>query len=318
MVAHELGEWARQCIRRTTESRAILRLSLKIAAKAIIAYLAGRIGLDKALESIRHDLQELGKEESSLLKALFLPVDTLPWIAAVPASAHPFHPLGKDESWYQIEFEAAQAYGARFIPPTACVRTVSGFPCVRPADSLVLFGSQVSNVAARRILDKPWEVPCLEAVGERCDWKARLHWNIYTPQDAPIRTIIEYGKLWKSKGHQVVVRGGEVLQSSYDKMEHQLDDFLLVTRLPRYWRGPNEKAMVIIFAGLHGAGTQASRSLLLNPPMDELQKIISKIGHVPFYQALFYVECMSDKVGEVRPKKIVLIDASPLEIIGRQ
>lgn len=316
MVAHELGEWARQCIRKTTESRALLRL--KIATNAIIAYLASRIGLDKALESIRHDLQELEKEETSLLEALFLPMDMLPWIAAVPASAHPFHPLGKDETWYQIEFEAAQAYSARFTPPIASVRTVSGFPHVRPADSLVLFGSQVSNVAARRILGKPWELPRLEAVGEKRDWKAGLHWNIYTPQDAPIRTIIEYGKLWKSKGHQVVARGGEVFQSSYDKMEHQLDDFLLVTRLPRYWRGLNEKAMVIIFAGLHGGGTRASRSLLLDPPMDELRKMIRKIGYVPFYQALFYVECISDKVGEVQPKKIALIDAKALEIIGGQ
>ena len=30
----------------------------------------------------------------------------------------------------------------------------------------------------------------------------------------------------------------------------------------------------------------------------------------------FHVECISDKLGEVQPKKIMLIDAKALEVIG--
>jgi hypothetical protein len=309
----DLRRWARRSINRVTEHRAALRWT-RLLGQAVVSQAAAWFKIDKILETIEGGRRRYEEEDMSLLESLFLPLDISPWISAVPAADHPFQPLSKGELWYQIEGEAAGAYAETFVWPKASVRFNSKFASIKPSDSLVLFGSQVSNVLVRNILGDPWQRPSFEALGERNDWKAQLHWNIYTPQDAPIREIIEYGIPWKSQGHQLIRQVGKPYESYYGQ-EGQLDDYLLVTRLPRYWRDPNKKAMVIIFAGLHGAGTRASQELLLRPPINELQKVHKKVGSTPFYQALFYVKCVTNDLGEVWPKKITFVDARPIDNI---
>ena len=85
-----------------------------------------------------------------LLKRLFA-TGSSHSVSLSPARNHPFRPLKDNEPAYPIEAECCAAYINAFYKQYS-IREVNGFPNVRPDDSVVIFGSQASNISARAIL----------------------------------------------------------------------------------------------------------------------------------------------------------------------
>jgi hypothetical protein len=255
-------------------------------------------------ESARQE--KIKKTEEALLKNLFCPEGLAPWYALIPANDHPLHPLPEGQDFYPIESEAAASYQDRFSQG-ATVRKVNGNPWSRPDDNLVFFGSQVSNKHARRYLGKSTkQSPTFKIKNPYGQWQAELHWNIHTPQNAPIRKIIQNSEPWNSRGHRIASVYGNL--DSYESIYNpqQQDDYILITRLPRYKQG---NQYIIVFAGLHGAGTRATSKIFEQPPSNVLEKIKQKTSGEPFYQAVLKVTVKPDKAGNLMPDDFIFVDA---------
>jgi len=229
-------------------------------------------------------------------------------IALAPAADHPLEPLPERIKWYEIETNCCAAYTNRFwenLKP----RKVNTYPEIRKDDNIIAFGSSVSNIISRKYLGNPFdEKPLLEIV--QPDWKTNLHWNHFTP-DAEIKMISQYGKEWPSGNHTIVDSSGKIYKSNYTKNKIQLDDYLLVTCLPRYSYG---KQRILIFGGQHGAATSATETIFKYPPQSILEEMDRLLERSPYYQALFHITVEYDESNNIKPKRIEWVKARPLDI----
>jgi hypothetical protein len=189
---------------------------------------------------------------------------------------------------------------------------VSGFPSLHPRDDVVIIGSQVSNLAARVLLGRADQAAPVFHITHG-GWRTELHWNLYTPADAPRTTIREFGGPRESVGHVIHARGNPVPYASERDAARTryLDDYLLITALPRRAGG---KQRALVFSGLHGAGARAIDLILREPPTDLLEEAARQIAGAPYFQILLHLETTPDAQGESFPCCPSLIAARALVV----
>ena len=303
-----LREWGRSALRKRWSRRAWIR-----CVGETLAYVAA----GASIEDLRESWSDKNQEQEQKLLLLLSPASVSQSIGLIPAANHPFLPLPPGE-FYPIERSAAEAFRHCFYRHTRFIKLASGFPQLQPEDDVVLFGSQVSNVDARFYLGLPTgEAPKL-IIEPGHKYRANLTWNLHTPSDADIRTIVEYGLRWESKGHQFVssAHGEAPFFSTYDQFDNRSipkEDYLLFTCLPRSDR--RNARRVMIAAGLHGPGTDAIRHLLNAPPFKELEKAAKALEGAPWYQLLFHVRLKRAEISdltEMTPSEIRLVGAKPI------
>lgn len=272
---------------------------------AKVADTEGMLQFSKRLSSyVEYDPEA----DQACLERLF-GIGSAPSGAVFPAANHPFKlPVGE---CYPTERDNCTAYRERFLKNIS-LRVVRGFPNAKPDDSLILFGSQVSNLNSRLLLGNPFNLdrPKLCVAKPADGWQARLRWNLYTPVGAPIISRQQFGAPWVTRNHFIGGSKGETYESKRQD-EVLEDDYLLITALPRFARGTQR---IIVFAGCHGPGQKAATLLLRKSPSKQLQVLANKIAGEPYYQALFHVDLARDDEGEFFPKQAELIDAFPLDI----
>ena len=229
----------------------------------------------------------------------------------LPADDHPRRRLRSWQPFYELEMDAAQTYASRFFCGTNFYR-VAGFPRLRPGDDVVIIGSQVSNAFARALLGRPdHKDPVFEIA--HGGWRTLLHWNLHTPESAPLTTIAEFRGQRTSLAHVFCERGSSsCYESERDPAgKRYLDDYLLVTMLPRS-KGGKQRALIL--SGLHGAGSTAIDLILREPPIDLLETADRQTAGAPHFQMLLHIETTPDKRGESFPRRPELIEARALTI----
>jgi hypothetical protein len=263
------------------------------------------------IDSLKMRCQEIPATEKALLEQLFCVGGNNNYTALLPSDDHPGKPLRSWQPFYELEMDVAQTYASRFFGHTQFY-PVSGFPPLHPDDDVVIIGSQVSNRAARSLLGKAdQEAPVFHIA--HGGWRTELHWNLYTPENAPRTTIREFGGPRESTAHVICERGNPVPYASErdPARTRYLDDYLLVTALPRRMGGQQR---ALVFSGLHGAGARAIDLILREPPTDLLEEAARQIAGAPYFQILIYLETRPDEQGESFPCRPALIAARPLVV----
>jgi hypothetical protein len=244
--------------------------------------------------------------------------------ALLPAANHPFKPPPANAICYPSELINCSAYKERF-GNSQQIRIVSSRDEVRPDESVLISGSQVSNLAARNLFGNPFlDEPNFDVSAKdiASGWNARLRWNLCSPlASRELRLLLDGGE-WKTHDHFLVDSNtGEIVKprDSADRLE---EDYLLITALPRYAKGEQR---ILWVSGIHRPGHIALQSLLNEPPVSELEKLKKRIGSDPYFQALFHVDVRSvpahhePRLGLVKPRelhpgKVTLRDAWSLRV----
>jgi hypothetical protein len=292
-----------------TTGKVFMRASLGAHKATISGVAVEAVVLQEFVSSLRARCPALPAAEHTLLETLFLAGRPDGYAAILPADDHPGKRLRSWRCFYELEGDAAQTYVSRFYP-NAAFEPVQGFPTVHPDDDLVIIGSQVANRWARDYLREPdLAEPVFEIA--RGGWRTTLHWNLHTPESAPLTTVTEFRGPRASAAHVFCERTGSVRHQSERDLAGMgyLDDYLLVTVLPRAKAG---RQRVIIFAGLHGPGSRSVDLILREPPIDLLHKAAAQIAGAPFFQILLHVETTTDERGEGMPCNPTLVQARPL------
>jgi hypothetical protein len=226
--------------------------------------------------------------------------------AIVPARHHPFQPLPNGSLGYDIEVSCANSYMQTMLPAPAKLSNVVGLIEIYPSDNVVAFGSQVSNFVSRSVLGDPFTSKIVSRVPVPMNsgipnGSFRLRWNLCVDSGAESLSRHQYGRDWVYKPNSIsdFHLGRPLSQPNLED-----GDFLLVTVLPR---DTTTNARVVIFGGLHGAGTLATKLLFEKPLHADLLQLQQSIGNASYYQALFDVKCIK---GE--PTGIRLRDAQAL------
>ena len=262
------------------------------------------------IDDLKKRCEEVSATEQELLAQLFLVGGGADYTAVLPSDDHPGKPLRLWQPFYELEMDATQTYVSRFFGNTQFC-PVSGFPELRPDDDVVVIGSQVSNLAARILLGKANQEEPVFRIEHGGGWHTELHWNLFTPVNAPFTEILEFRGHRRSSGHVICERGSPVpYESKRDPAATRyLDDYLLVTNLPR---GKGRKQRALVFSGLHGAGTRAVDLILRKPSIDLLEKAARKIADASYFQMLLHVDTVPDGRGESLPCNPELIGARAL------
>lgn len=243
----------------------------------------------------------------------------------VPAADHPFKPLS-GPYWYPIDSACALAYKRAVYPDLALAQVNSIALDAYPQDSLVMFGSQVSNAEVRSIFGdlQKESVPHFEIVPGKLGsgWQASLRWNLYCSESMkrskPLEILIPgIEGVWEedkrvildAKNKQQYSATGKPQLISDMQVDALVEDFLLVTVLPRNWNIYGQK--IISFAGLYGPGMEGAE-LLFSASADELKRLQEATEREPFYQALYRVVVKPDENGRLVPQSLQLQEAAPL------
>jgi len=246
-------------------------------------------------------------------------------ISLVPANFHPNKPLAPFE-FYPIEKECSICYKECLLGDRP-VQWIEKYSNIDPNNSIIAFGSQKANMISRRFLGNPYvKTPVFSLDDDQKNyygWNTIFHWNFFDLCDNQTSTINQYGIDWESGHHQFVPSGksGEKYESTYstnaNNIELQDNDFLLITSIPRNVKYRNR---IIIFEGLHGAGTKAAKLLFSYPNIKLLRNIQVAINSNRFFQALLHVDVgyPNGDNNEAEPSKLQLIDAKPLLIDFQQ
>ena len=102
---------------------------------------------------------------------------------------------------------------------------------------------------------------------------------------------------------------------SQGDLDYQLDDYLLITVLPRDSRMDRR---MISLAGLHKPGTLAAEQFLSDPnlALTILKKIHEKVEGLPYYQALISAK-VDHNSGLPRPTQLELRGVQPIKGVKR-
>jgi hypothetical protein len=295
---------------RTRSSRKVfVRASLDTLTTYISGTAIEAVIAKDFVDSLKKRCQEVSATEQKLLERLLFVGGNNNHTALLPSDDHPGKPLRPWQCFYELELDAAQTYASRFFRNTQFY-PVKGFPLLSPDDDVVIIGSQVSNLAARTLLGKVHQKEPVFRIAHG-GWRTELHWNLFTPEDAPLTTISEFGGPRKSSAHVICEKGNPVpYEAERDPARTRyVDDYLLVTTLPRR---KERKQRVLIFSGLHGAGTRSVDLILREPATGLLEKAARQIAGAPYFQMLLHLETVPDERGESFPCGPELIEARAL------
>jgi hypothetical protein len=298
-----------------TETGTVGKVFMRASSGAHKAYISGTaleaVVVEDFVASLKARCRALPAAEHALLEKLFFAGTAGGYAAILPADDHPGKRLRSWRCFYELEGDAAQTYVSRFYRDAA-FEPVEGFPALHPDDGLVIIGSQVANRWARTLLGSAdGAAPVFEIA--RGGWRTMLHWNLHTPESAPLTTVREFRGPRSSAAHAFCERGSSACYQSERDLAGMgyLDDYLLVTALPRN-KGEGQRA--IVFSGLHGAGSRAVDLILREPPTALLQKAAAQIAGAPYFQILLHVETRADERGEGFPCDPALVDARALAV----
>jgi len=266
-------------------------------------------------------------ERRELIQQLFLG-GVAPWNSGQPTLL--FHPSndwrpdpGQPDppalgTGYPHDIRAIRSFD-RFLPEEACYEDRLVFKSeLRPSDKLVCAGSPKSNQAVRTVL------PSFELTdkGARQQFATSIearHLKYFFGVDKISRPVKVVSMMRKgqvaSKTRKLLWswRGDGDLQpwrpKNYLKGEELTSDFLLVSRLPLSSVGGD----VLVLAGGHGAGTEATRLLLQKLHIRELRALDSVLGDAPYFQFVVEVTGVKHATRGTRPTSIRLSDALPPE-----
>jgi hypothetical protein len=274
-----------------------------VAVEAVVAQLF--------IELLKKRCPEIPAAEQALLEQLLYVGGNDHYTALLPADDHPRRRLRSWQPFYELELDVAQTYASRFFRDTRFYR-VNDYPRLRRDDDVVLIGSQVANASARALLGRADQGEPVFDIAHG-GWRTQLHWNLHTPESAPLTTIAEFRGQRTSLAHVFCERGSA---SRYESERdpagaRYLDDYLLVTMLPRVKSG---KQRALILSGLHGPGTRAIDLILREPPTALLKQAARQIGGAPYYQMLVHLDTTPDQRGECFPCRPELVEARPLII----
>jgi hypothetical protein len=302
-----------EALSREGEGKRALMRSIR---DGIFVYLAGGVAIPASVVALQDHMQAKQREQEimvqELLQRLFGSGDAES-TALLPATHHFINPLPKGLLCYPSEKNNCLAYKRRFWRESK-TRMVTGKPNLRPDDTLILFGSQASNLNARYIFGTPVsDQPVLRIRADQVKqsglvggWEAHLRWNFCSPLKSSELALILSGVEWKTKDHLIVdaidsSSGGIIRPTSAED-----EDYLLVTVLPRFARG---RQRIVWFMGVHRTAQIAVDSLFLDPPLDELKKLAEaleeKTSASQYYQGQLYT-CV------IRKTELVLIHGSRL------
>jgi len=167
--------------------------------------------------------------------------------ALIPAWDHPFRPP-PDHGWYPLDASCCDAYRAQ-VAGNVPVQVVRSHVEMREDDSIILFGSQVSNPEARILFGNPWSAnPQFIATPGKLgrDWQAKLRWNLHIPDSHRNHAIVQYGGRWVEP-EKVIIEDSKprkefpIVKKHFGvRNDNQLRplelpgvDYLLITSLPR-------------------------------------------------------------------------------------
>jgi hypothetical protein len=253
--------------------------------------------------------KELADPDRPLLTHLFGASDASE-TAIVPARHHPFQELELGKLGYDNEVACAASYISALFDKPRKIETVNEIMKIPPGANVVVFGSQVSNFVARDILGDPFDSRIVTRVAVPMKpYKAKgsysLRWNLCSDNDAPTITRRQYNRDWQYKPHAILdFHSGAVIASDTQANS----DLLLVTVIPWDFEARNR---IVIFGGLHGAGTLATKKILQGEAHSELRKLEAEIGDHRCFQALFDVKCINGQ-----PKQVSLRDVQALDWSG--
>lgn len=246
----------------------------------------------------------------------------------VPAADHPFKgPV--DDYWYHMDRSCSVAYQKALYPDLSLAKVNAKTIDAHPQDTLVMFGSQVSNAEARSIFGNPWKerTPHFRVVPGKLGsgWQANLRWNLYCSESMkkmkPLEIRIpESPEIWKEEPrvildakheHQFGATVSPEQISDGETVDSLKTDFLLVTVLPRHGVIGGQK--IISFAGLYGPGMSAAK-LLFSSSTDELKRLEKETEAEPYYQALYRVTVETNNEDKLVPvtHSLYLEGATPL------
>ena len=272
-----------------------------VAVEAVVAPLF--------IELLKKRCPEIPAAEQALLEQLLYVGGNGHATALLPADDHPGRRLRSWQPFYELELDVAQTYASRFFQDTRFYR-VNDFPRLRRDDDVVLIGSQVANASARALLGRAdGQEPVFDIA--HGGWRTQLHWNLHTPESAPLTTIAEFRGQRTSLAHVFCERSSaSCYESERDPAgTRYLDDYLLITMLPRS-KGSAQRTL--IFSGLHGPGTRAIDLILREPPAAMLERAARQIAGAPYYQMLVHLDTTPDERGECFPCRPELVEARAL------
>ncbi len=273
------------------------------------------------LSTQRQQAEENAREERDTILARICGAYVEDGVALVPAAHHPFKTpkeikyteiQGKTVlnrtsfRFYEVERRCGEAYYDKFYKSRLSIRSVENLDDVFEDETAILFGSQVSNWSARDILGSPWRNDVnLDVKME--GGSVELMWNLVSPIDADNITYRHYMMEWRTKPHLIEDRQGRIYQALF-KDNVPNTDYLLVTAIPRKM---DSAARVIVFSGVHAAGTLATKFLLERPPDSVLEALHdARLG--AYFQVLFKVNVAADSNGHPHPVGLELVDCTNL------
>jgi len=248
-----------------------------------------------------------------------------PAVPLVPPMSDRFGPL--DRKWSGSGKLVASSYIDTFHLPDDPEREQPTI-IVQKDDAPLLIASHLTNAAARQYFGNPdsrvpyHQIRCHDQNGEG-GYEAELRWAIYSPENAPVK------RKWELFQGKPMIRVEPVhkvddLQSalapvrfaSEGDADRQIDDYLLITVLPRDSR---EDRRVISLAGLHKPGTLAASKLLREDRLSGLtltmlRELSEWIPEYRYYQALISVQVRHLPDRTPVPGKLKLIAATGVDV----
>jgi len=316
MKANQEPKPRRDCVPDSSaQTRTTGKVFMRVSRSAQQVFISGNaieaVVPEAFAASLKARCQALPAAEHALLERLFFASSPDGYAAILPADDHPSKRLRPWRCFYELEGDAAQTYVSRFYPDVTFL-PVKGFPMLQPDDGLVIIGSQVANWWARALLGRADGAEPLFEIAYG-GWRTRLHWNLQTPESAPLTTVREFSGPRASAAHVFCERGSLDCYGSERDLAGMgyLDDYLLVTALPRQ-KGGEQRA--IVFSGLHGSGSRAVDLILRDPPVDLLYEATRQIANAPYFQILLHVETIADERGEGFPHNPELVEARALVV----
>jgi hypothetical protein len=247
-------------------------------------------------------------------------VDLKARVPLVPAMQDPWGPPNRQFSGSGNAVAAAYYLAFRSGKDRQIVQPVID---VHDDDAPVLIASHlVSEPAARYFGDPKSPRPIHEARyrGSGGEFRANLRWAIYTPEDAKIasrRELFQGAPMIRTEPiHNLADLDNpklpQPLFAHQGDIDYQLDDYLLITVLPRDSRFDRR---MISLAGLHKPGTLAAERFLSDPnlALKILTAIHEKVDGLPYYQALIGVK-VDHTAGVPRPTDLELKGAEAIKV----
>lgn len=170
--------------------------------------------------------------------------------------------------------------------------------------SQVMLASGSSNRASRVVIGTPENPIFNPKLG---DSRPKLEYSIGTGTGALKR--LQYGKEIERNALAICDKTGQPILQPESSSGYQVDDYLLVTRVP----GPVPGTVFTVLAGLQGPGTRSAELLFRTISPSVLEDLASRIDYkprkTPYFQAVFRASHFNEQFGSTVATKVELVTA---------